>query len=45
MAEDVALIVVARPSAGTRPFLELVEEMRQLAAALARAPRGARARR
>jgi ribonuclease P protein component len=40
MADDVALVVVARPSAGTRPFAELVEDMRRLAEVLARAPRG-----
>lgn len=45
MADDVALVVVARPSAGTRPFSELVEDMRRLAEALARAPRGTTSRR
>lgn len=39
MADDVVLVVVARPSAATRPFSELVEDMRWLAEALARAPR------
>jgi hypothetical protein len=32
--------VVARPSAATRPFPELIEDMRRLADALARVPRG-----
>jgi hypothetical protein len=32
--------VVARPSAATRPFPELIEDMRRLADALSRAPRG-----
>jgi ribonuclease P protein component len=45
MADDVALVVVARPSASTRPFPELVEDMRRLAEALARAPRGTTPRR
>ena len=45
MADDVVLVVVARPSAGTRPFSELVEDMRRLAEALARVPRGAVTRR
>jgi ribonuclease P protein component len=45
MADDVVLVVVARPSAGTRPFSELVEDMRRLAEALGRAPRGAAPRR
>jgi ribonuclease P protein component len=39
MADDVVLVVVARRSAATRPFSELVEDMRWLAEALARAPR------
>ena len=39
MVDDVVLVVVARSSAATRPFSELVEDMRQLAEALARAPR------
>jgi ribonuclease P protein component len=38
---DVALIVVARPSAARRPFPELVEDMRRLAENLARASRAA----
>lgn len=45
MVDDVVLVVVARPSAGTRPFSELVEDMRWLAEALARAPRRASPRR
>jgi ribonuclease P protein component len=45
MADDVALVVVARPSAATRPFSELVEDMRRLAEALAQAPRGTTPRR
>jgi len=40
MAMDVELVVVARPSAATRPFPELVEDMRRLAEAVSRAPRG-----
>lgn len=40
MAGDVEMVVVARPSAATRPFPELIEDMRRLAEALARAPRG-----
>lgn len=43
--DGIALILVARPSAGTRPFPELVEDMRQLVDALRRAPRGSGARR
>jgi ribonuclease P protein component len=39
IAGDVELVVVARPSAATRPFRELVEDMRWLARALARAGR------
>ncbi len=45
MADDVALVVVARPGAGTCPFSELVEDMQRLAEALARAPRGTAPRR
>ncbi len=45
MADDVALVVVARPSAGNRPFSELVEDMRRLAEALVRAPHGTTPRR
>ena len=45
MADGIALVVVARPSAGTRPFSELVEDMRRLAEALARVPGGAEMRR
>jgi ribonuclease P protein component len=44
MAGDVEMVVVARPSAATRPFPELIEDMRRLADALARAPRGGAAR-
>jgi ribonuclease P protein component len=40
MVDDVALVVVARPSAATRPFSELVEDMQRLAEVLAQAPRG-----
>jgi RNase P protein component len=40
MAVDVELVVVARPSAATCPFPELVEDMRRLAEALSRSPRG-----
>ena len=40
MAVDVELVVVARPSAATRPFPELVEDMRRLAEALSRSSRG-----
>jgi surfactin synthase thioesterase subunit len=39
MAADIEMVVVARPSAATRPFPELIEDMRRLADALARAPR------
>lgn len=45
MADGIALVVVARPSAGTRPFSELVEDMRRLAEALARVSGGAATRR
>ncbi|MGH7534087.1 MAG: ribonuclease P protein component, partial [Gemmatimonadales bacterium] len=34
---DIEMVVVARPSAATRPFPELVEDMRRLAEKLARA--------
>ena len=34
------MVVVARPSAATRPFPELVEDMRRLADVLTRASRG-----
>jgi len=34
------MVVVARPSAATRPFPDLIEDMRRLADALARVPRG-----
>lgn len=40
MPADVELIVVARPSAATRPFTELIEDMTGLAAALTRGTRG-----
>jgi ribonuclease P protein component len=40
MAVDIEMVVVARPSAATRPFPELVEDMRRLADALTRVPRG-----
>ena len=44
MAGDIEMVVIARPSAAARPFPELVEDMRRLADALARAPRGGAAR-
>lgn len=44
MVDDVALVVVARPSAATRPFSELVEDMQRLAEVLAQAPRGTQPR-
>jgi RNase P protein component len=37
IAQDIEMVVVARASAATRPFPELVEEMRRLAENLARA--------
>lgn len=43
IAQDIEMVVVARASAATRPFPELVEEMRRLAENLARA-RGAETR-
>ena len=43
MAADVEMVVVARPSAATRPFPDLVEDMRRLAEGLARAAAAARA--
>jgi hypothetical protein len=39
MAADVRLVVVGRPGAVDKPFQELVEDMRSLAAALARGSR------
>lgn len=42
IAEDVELVVVARARAATRPFPELVEDMRRLAEGLARATEGRR---
>jgi ribonuclease P protein component len=39
IAGDVELVVVARASAASRPFAELVEDMRRLAESLARAAR------
>ena len=39
IAGDVELVVVARASAASRPFPELVEDMRRLAESLARAGR------
>ena len=39
IAGDIELVVVARPSAATRPFPELVADMRRLAEGLARAAR------
>lgn len=44
IAGDVELVVVARPGAATRPFPELVEDMRRLAEGLARVTAAARAR-
>lgn len=38
---DVELVVVARPSAASRPFPELVEDMRRLAESLAHLSRAA----
>jgi len=43
IAADIEMVVVARASAATRPFPELVEDMRRLAENLARAPRAAEA--
>ena len=37
MAPDVEMVLVARPSAATRPFPDLIDDMRRLAEALARA--------
>jgi ribonuclease P protein component len=45
IADDVELVVVARPGAATRPFRGLVEDMRWLAQALARAARAEEGRR
>jgi len=36
MAPDIEMVVVARPSAATRPFPELIDDMRRLAEALGR---------
>lgn len=44
IAADIEMVVVVRASAATRPFPELVEDMRRLAENLARAPRGSEAR-
>ncbi len=44
IAGDVELVVVARPGAATRPFPELVEDMRRLAEGVARVTAAARAR-
>lgn len=44
MAGAVELVVVARASAATRPFTELVEDMRRLAEALTEHPRTAAGR-
>lgn len=38
MSGGVAMVIVARPSATTRPFPELVADMRRLAEALRQAP-------
>lgn len=43
-AQDIELVVVARARAATRPFPELVEDMRRLAESLARAGRALGAR-
>ena len=43
IAGDVEMVVVARASAATRPFSELVEDLRRLAENLARAPRASEA--
>lgn len=43
MLAEVEMVVVARPSAATRPFPDLVEDMRRLAEGLARATAPARA--
>lgn len=34
MPHDVAVIIIARPGAATRPFPDLVDDMRRLAEAL-----------
>jgi ribonuclease P protein component len=39
MPRDVAVVIVARPVAATRPFPELVDDMRRLAEALKPPPR------
>ena len=44
MPGDIAAIIIARPSAGTRPFPELVDDMRRLAETLSQASRRAAAR-
>lgn len=44
MAGGVSVVIVARPSAATRPFPELVEDMRGLAEALNQASRRTTAR-
>jgi ribonuclease P protein component len=36
MAPDVEMVLVARPSAATRPFPDLIDDMRRLAEALGR---------
>ena len=36
MAPDIEMVLVARPSAATRPFTELIADLRHLAAALGR---------
>ena len=36
MAADIEMVFVARPGAATRPFPELIEDMRRLAEALGR---------
>lgn len=43
MVPDIEMVLVARPSAATRPFPELVDDMKKLADGLARAARGDRA--
>jgi len=41
MAGDVMVVIVARPSAASRPFPDLVEDMRRLAETLSQASRRA----
>lgn len=39
LAGDLAVVIVARPNAATRPFPDLLEDMRRLAEALTEASR------